>query len=120
MDERLKERLTILREAGMMRAPIGGVVEKLIGQFQFDRINLTDDKAGMFFTHLIASMNRIQQGEVIATADEGVVEEILANENFSKAERYLSIIEKESSFIISKSEKMYIASYLCLMLKREV
>ena len=116
MDQALKERLEILKTAGMLNEPVETTLRQISEKLKGDGIEPTDEKIGMFLTHLAAALNRSNGEEAIIEANEALLQELRENENYPKAQEYFKEIQKTSKMELHPGENAYIGGYLCVLL----
>lgn len=116
MDQALKERLEILKMAGMLQEPMEATLHRISEKLKEDGIEPTDEKIGMFLTHLVAALNRSGGEEAIVEANEELLQELRENEHYPKAQEYFEEIQKTSNIHLHAGEEAYIGGYLCVLL----
>jgi transcriptional regulatory protein LevR len=117
MHPSLEERLDILVESGQITADIRqhvrSVVEDLGQRYQ---VQLDEDNAGAFVTHLALACVRVARGEAI-TEVPGSIEEIIR--------RHSDLFEQAKTLFpgapadLPKAEAGFITMYLCFLLRKE-
>jgi len=117
MAEDLSRRLDILVEGGVLGEENFKRVSHIIRHFK-ERygIELTDDNAGAFITHLCSALERIARGEPVGELDKEIYEDVVIHPMFSQAD----IISKELRDMypmIPESELMYLNMHLSLLLE---
>ena len=82
----LKERMDLLRDAGVLSQKNYESVEKVIAYFKEQHgIALTEENAAAFITHLCMALERLDKGEEVKTLDRAVFEEVQQEESYEQA-----------------------------------
>lgn len=118
MDNALKDRLEILKTAEMMDDTSEKTVYRVIDLLREDGVEPTDEKIGMFLTHLIAALHRIRNNKGIEEVDEALLEELSRNIYYPKALEYFEEIKRVSAIELDKGEQSYVGGYLCVLLSQ--
>lgn len=115
--EKLKFRLEILKNSGVIDEKIYNTVTNLIIYLNEKwEIRLTEDNGAMFITHLSMALKRIKEGGSVSNIDENVFQEILVSDKFQKIEKIYEDIEKNIfSEKLPEEEKKYILINLLLI-----
>lgn len=116
MEQSLQERLSILKEAGMMDEGVEKTVHHIVHKLKKDGVQTVDETIGMFLTHLIAAINRAKNNEAIAEVDLALKEELQKNPFYGKVHSYFSELEEMSGIKLEESEEVYVGGYLCILL----
>lgn len=112
----LKERIDLLRDAGVLSQKNYESVEKVIAYFKEQHdIELTEANAASFVTHLCMALERKDQNQKIAPMDESLLTDIKKEDCFPQAYGYCKevcsllpqIDEEESNYLC-----LHIASFL--------
>lgn len=112
----LKERMDLLLSAGVLSQKNYENVEKVIAYFkQQHGIELTEENAAAFITHLCMALERKDQNQKIAPMDESLLTDIKQENCFPQAYSYCKdvcsllpqIDEEESNYLC-----LHIASFL--------
>ena len=117
MDQALQERFEILKAAGLLAEPIETTLRHISEKLKSDGIEPSDEKIGMFLTHLAAALNRSSGEEAITEANEALLQELRENANYSRAQEYFREIRKISEMELHPGEEAYIGGYLCVLLE---
>ena len=82
----LKERMNLLRDAGVLSQKNYESVEKVIAYFKEQHgIALTEENAAAFITHLCMALERLDKGEEVKPLDRAVFEEVQQEESYEQA-----------------------------------
>lgn len=114
MDQVLRERLDILREAREISDEIRDAVIEFTESFEKKySLTMTEENASMLITHLAMALARIQRGEEIAAIDEPLMEEIRQNSIYCQMPEFYKILEDMLHIELPEAEKGYIALHAC-------
>lgn len=120
MDEMLKTRLGILRDAGEITDEIYSAIREFIEDFEKKyKVNMTEDNASMFITHMAMALARIKKGEAVNPMDEILLEDIKGNDVYDELPEFYEKIESKLNIEIPESEKGFIALHACSLLINE-
>jgi transcriptional regulatory protein LevR len=119
MDELIRMRLEILRDAGeisgSVQAAVEGLLIKLEDKYSFA---VTEDNGAMFVTHLAAPLNRIEKGETIEAIETSLLEEARETPYWRELPQLLEWLEQETGLKIPEQERGYLALHLAVMLEK--
>ena len=119
MDQLLRERLDILKEAGEISEEIGDTVTEFVQSFeQKYSLTMTEDNAAMLITHLAMALARIKKGEEINEIDEQIMDEIRQSNIYGELPGFYRTIEDRLQIELPDSEKGYIALHACAIMAK--
>ncbi|MBU5438018.1 PRD domain-containing protein [Tissierella sp. MSJ-40] len=114
MDNTLKERLIILRQAGQIDNKIIDIVTEFMKMVENElNIKLNEENASMLVTHMAMTLSRIRKGEEIAPLDDSSLEELKSLAIYKRVQSLIVKIDEELQIGIPQSEFGYIALHLC-------
>jgi transcriptional regulatory protein LevR len=114
MDNTLKERLIILRQAGQIDNKIIDTVTEFMKIVENElNIKLNEGNASMLVIHMAMTLSRIQKGEEIIPLDDSLLEELKSLAIYKRIQLLIIKADKELQIGIPQSEFGYIALHLC-------
>ncbi|HYE82760.1 MAG TPA: PRD domain-containing protein [Clostridia bacterium] len=114
MDQTLRERLDILKEAGEISDGVREAVMEFAESFENKySLTMTEENASMLITHLAMALARIQKNEEIGGMDESAMEEIRQSSIYSELPEFYKRLEDKLDIKLPESEKGYIALHAC-------
>ncbi|KUO71280.1 MAG: hypothetical protein APF77_19760 [Clostridia bacterium BRH_c25] len=117
MDQLLRERLDILKEAGEISDEIRAAVIEFAQSFEKKYpLTITEENASMLITHLAMALARIKKGEEIIEMDELAMDEIRQSNIYGELPEFYEIIEDKLQIRLPESEKGYIALHACTII----
>lgn len=119
MDQILRERLDILKEAGVISDDIRDAVIEFAESFEKKySLTMTEENASMLITHLAMSLARIKNGEEINGMDELTMDEIRQSKIYGELPEFYGIFEDKLQIRLPESEKGYIALHTCAIMAK--
>jgi len=117
MAEDLSRRLCILKEGGVLSEKNFERVSCIIAHFS-DRhgIELTEENASAFITHLCSALERISGGEPVVELDSDIYEDVIIHPMFQQASKISGEL-KQMYQMIPESELMYLNMHLNVLLE---
>lgn len=119
MDQPLKERLDILKQAGEINDEIATTViefaQKLEKKYS---LKITEENGSMLITHLSMALARIKRGEEISEIDKSTLKEIKETSIYEKLPEFYKEIEEKLQIKIPDSEKGFIAVHVCTLVSK--
>lgn len=109
------ERLDMLEEAGQVTPLARRLTEFVLAEIGKElKIDLTEDNAAQFVTHLTVALTRLNRGE-LAAAPSAVVDEEIRNHSHERdvMRRLMAECEKFLDREIPESEAAYMTVHLC-------
>jgi len=119
MSVSLLPRLDILREGGILSDENYERVLSVISHFKNRYgIELTEENASAFITHLCSALQRITNGEPVEALDKDIYEDVIIQPTFERANE-ISTELRDMYPIIPESELMYLNMHLNILLETE-
>ncbi|MFW6266561.1 MAG: PRD domain-containing protein [Halanaerobiales bacterium] len=119
MDKDIKNRLKILYEGDQIDKEIKEVVNKSLKMLETEYdLQLTEDNAAKFVTHLAMALMRIKNGEEVEGLNEVALQEVKQEEGYDFSLEFSKFIEDEVGLDIPGSEKGYIALHICNLINQ--
>ena len=112
----LDPRLAILRQGGLLSYENYGRVQDIIALLREEHnLELTEDNAATFITHLCAALERISRGEITEELDPDIYEATKSEPVFDKALLISLELQKRHS-ILPDSELKFITMHIGALL----
>lgn len=108
----LKERISILEDAGVISAEVAEFVNKVIDE---DLMVFIDKESvlEMFTTHLAMAAQRIAANQEVETLDDLIWSEVVHSSGIHQAEALYETIMKKSPFVFPEGERRFLLMHLC-------
>ncbi|TCL76506.1 PRD domain-containing protein [Hydrogenispora ethanolica] len=121
MDLLLQQRLAILLAAGEIDEPIQGAVVAFAKALE-ERfgLELAEDNAAMFITHLAMALARICRGEAVAGLDEAALEELAGIPAYHELPELYRGLERRLGIAIPEAEQNYITLHACVLVAKKM
>jgi transcriptional regulatory protein LevR len=105
----MEERLSILRESGLITKSIYDKLNNMIDGYQSEyHVKLTEENAAMMITHLSQAMMRVEKDEKINEPDSLIVEELMKSEYYLKMEEMYQKTCEMLDFEFPPEEKWFV------------
>lgn len=113
----LRDRLDLLVAGGTIDGQVAGLTGWVLDRIACDlHLELTEENAGMFATHVAMALQRVKRGEGLGSAPGAVDEVIRAHPDLmARAEQLAWHIGNELGRPLPPAEVRYIALYLCAL-----
>lgn len=119
MDTLLMQRLSILEDAGEINENIKASILDFTDDLEREyNLELNEDNAAMFITHLAMALARIKNGEKINEIDKSSLTEIKQNPVYNDLPKFYRKFEEKLQFKIPDSEKGFIALHVCTLISK--
>ena len=108
----LKERISILENAGVISAEVAEFVNQVIDE---DLVAFMDKESvlEMFTTHLAMAAQRICTGQEVETLDESIWNEVVNSSGIHQAEKLYETLMEKSPCTFQEGEKRFLLMHLC-------
>ena len=119
MDQLLKQRLEILKEAGEISEEIKSVVIDFAENFERKySIAMTEENSAMLITHLAMALVRVKNEEKIDEMDEISLNEVKKYDVFNELYEFHKKIEGNLNIVIPESERGFIALHATALINK--
>ena len=119
MDVMLQQRLAILLAAGEIDEPIREAVVAFgaarEGKFGLE---LGEENAAMFVTHLAMALARIRRGEEVEGLDEAALAELAEMPAYRELPALYQGLERRLRIVIPETEQNYITLHACVLVAK--
>lgn len=108
----LKERISILENAGVITPQVAMFVNKVIDE---DLVDFMDKEniLEMFTTHLAMATQRICTGQDVETLDDGIWNEVVNSSGIHQAEKLYERVMEKAPCHFPEGEKRFLLMHLC-------
>lgn len=114
----LDDRIQILRESGVISGDTAEQILRLRSLFLEEYgIELTEENASSYITHMCFALERIAKKEGVAPLDEAIVEEMADEDDYESACVIADGVFRQFS-CLTKAERDYVILHVITMLKR--
>lgn len=113
----LKERIEILRNAGVIDSSVAELTISVINSFE-DK-DFSTQKMEMFTTHLAMASQRVIKKEELDNLDDFIWQQVQNDQGYEMAKMLLKDVEAQASFEYPVEEKKFLLMHLCNLVKKE-
>ena len=119
MQDTIKQRLDILKQAGQINEKMETAILGFVGKMEAEYdLEVTEENGAMLVMHLAIALARIDRGETVDRMDAMLVDQIKDAKGFAELPAFLGNLEEQMGWKVPVEELEYIALHFCTMIEK--